>query len=167
MKLEDQVVSLELAKQLKQLDVKQDSLWYHAEFKDESYLDVVGAIQPDSIFQLIQRGYFEFVQFENEEIYSAFTVAELGKILPGTLECYQITKRGEECDGIYIQTGREKDGNWICTDNDYYAKDKLEANARAKMLIYLLSEDCYYDDIKFLEWKNSILNKRVVVKGIK
>ena len=166
MKLEDQVVSLELAKQLKELEVKQDSLWYYAEFKDDSYLDVTGASEPESVFQIIQRGYFEFVQFEDEEIYSAFTVAELGGMLPTTLECYQIIERGTECDGIFIQTGREKDGTWNCNDEDYYAKDKSEANVRAKMLIYLLSENCYYDDLEFLKWKNSVLNKRVIVEGI-
>ena len=50
MKIEEQVVSLELAKQLKELEIKQDSLWYYAKFEDGSYLDVRGAIQPDPIF---------------------------------------------------------------------------------------------------------------------
>ena len=150
MKIEDQVVSLELAKQLKQLGIKQDSLWYYAKFEDDSHLDVVGSIPFDLIWRIISRGSFEFEQFD--EIYSAYTFAEISNMLPATLECDI-----ESCDGIYIQTGKEKDGTWNCNDGNYYAKSKRIADAPTKMIIYLLSEDCHYDDKEFLEWKAKLL----------
>ena len=109
---------------------------------------------------MIQRGYFDFAQFD--EIYSAYTFAEISNMLPATLECNDDPY--EPCDGIYIQTGKEKDGTWNCNDGDYYAQSKRIADAPAKMIIYLLSEDCYDDDLKFLKWINSITNKRQIVR---
>ena len=69
MKLENQIVSLELAKRLKELGCKQDSI-----FKWHSKLDEKG-----------NRVYTEIVYLpikQMEQDYSAFTVAELGELLP-------------------------------------------------------------------------------------
>lgn len=153
MKIEDQVVSLELAKQLKEIGIKQDSIWYWV----EHYKSGTNKI----IWSLYQNDEDDIV---NKHI-SAYTFAEISSMLPATLECNDDPY--EPCDGIYIQTRKEKDGTWNCDDGNYCAKSKRIADAPAKMILYLLSEDCYYDDLKFLEWKNSILNKRVTVPGIK
>lgn len=64
-----------------------------------------------------------------KEIYSAFTVAELGEILPINLNSYKLDTgkwycEAHECHGA--------ETNWE------YTEDETEANARAKMLIYLL-----------------------------
>jgi len=115
MKLESQVVSLELAKKLKELGVEQESLWY---WKSRSYNNVVRSILVEGIPKLKDRvGY-----------YSAFTVAELGEMLPKN----RVSKHSET-------------GNWVCgvqpeNSNGFlnYAVEKTEADARAKMLIYLL-----------------------------
>lgn len=65
MKLEKQVVSLELAKKLKSLNVKQESLWYW------------GKVETDSEFRLMNSTGAELCK----EAYSAFTVAELLQML--------------------------------------------------------------------------------------
>lgn len=109
MKLEQQVVSLELAKRLKELGVKQESLFYWQ-----------GADKNGYIIN------FEKDLFEYDcEKYSAFTVAELGKMLPEDYLSYRI------------------DGDWRCSEfgDDHITIEKKEADARAKMLIYLLENN--------------------------
>lgn len=72
MNIEQQVCSLELAKRLKELGIKQDSLfWYQIGSRGVS-----GGVG-------ITYGEWETAA---EEKYSAFTVAELGEILSETLD---------------------------------------------------------------------------------
>ena len=67
MKLEDQVCSLELAKKLKELGVKQESLFYWWFVRNDMGDDVfVSDTKP----------------VNGTEYWSAFTVAELGEMLP-------------------------------------------------------------------------------------
>ena len=80
MKLEDQVCSLELAKKLKELGGVQDSLSYWEEYRD-NWMDLratpklVQGYHTDK-----ERG--EGNAVESSTYYSAFTVAELGEMLP-------------------------------------------------------------------------------------
>jgi hypothetical protein len=112
MKLENQVVSLDLAKRLKELGVKQESLfyWHDSEvISDDSRLRV-----PEDV--------------------SAFTVAELGEMLPVNSE----TKRIAVTNEWYCRFR-----HWKANGHGYdeYQQDaKTEADARAKMLIYLLEK---------------------------
>ena len=149
---------MELAKQLKELGVKQNSYWYW----------VQGGKYSDDWSESTLERENQVEDYDKDFICSAYTFAEISSMLPITFECNDDPYKS--CERIYIQIyiqiGREKDGTWNCDDRNYYAKDKRIADAPAKMMIYLLSEDCYYDDLKFLKWKNSILNKRVMVKGI-
>ncbi len=106
MKLEKQLCSLELAKKLKALGVKQDS-----HFK---WLNTP------------TRGWMTFPRTiaGNEENYSAFSVAELGEMLPSMTISYHQTL-----------------GEWSCKypETEHVIKMEMtEADARAKMLIYLL-----------------------------
>lgn len=98
MELNQQVCSLESAKCLKELGVKQESLFY---WHETARLDGINNINQSKI--------------NSKYCYSAFTVAELGEMLR---ECPQL--------------------NWC----DLYTGDLIfqptEAEARAKMLIYLL-----------------------------
>lgn len=118
MKLESQVVSLELAKQLKEMGVKQESYFYWYERKD--YPSMV----MDPIFVLAMRNVgLEFVKGP-----SAFTVAELGEALP-----------------VGFFTGKallpSPGEMWFCTKNGeclLYAD--TEADARAKMRIHLIKK---------------------------
>lgn len=111
MKLEDQVVSLELAKKLKELGVKQESLfWWHdgcstwatPHIKSEAH-SCIG------------------------HTFSAFTVAELGEMLPAR----------------HIDT-MKLEGEWFAryvevTHNFYQSEfSTTEADARAKLVIFLI-----------------------------
>lgn len=104
MTLDQQVCSLELAKRLKELGVKQVSCfkWVHK------------SLLPD-VWVLGKRG---------KENVAAFTVAELGEMLPSMTISY--------FREIY---------DWHCKTHmtDYVVNEEhTEADARAKMLIYLL-----------------------------
>lgn len=114
MKLEQQVVSLELSKRLKEFGVKQESLFFWNKYGDKWLLDKHSNSDLDK-----------------NDGYSAFTVAELGEMLPNFVESYK-----SHDDGF----------NWFCrrfVDGDISKYNALqtantEADARAKMLIYLL-----------------------------
>lgn len=120
MTLENQVCSLELAKKLKELKVKQKSyFWWrsidHAEFRDWDLSDCQRAHGSENI--------------------SAYTVAELGELLP-----------------FFINKNKVWVGQLMCvrhpnywtisygTINEAYISKTsgTEADARAKMLIYLI-----------------------------
>ncbi len=118
MKLESQVCSLELARKLKVLGVRQKSAFYWIENK-------------------------RYIPLEFKT--SAFTVAELGEMLPnekcydyfyshkfGTVNKKWICGKQEpvECDGLeYCKTQQS---------SFHFTKSNTEVNARAKLLIYLI-----------------------------
>lgn len=112
MKLENQVCSLELAKKLKELGVKKESLFYHLEdtFGDKTYRGIVNEIGNNP------KG--------GNTYYSAFTVAELGEMLPE----YYLTMKA---------LGKWHYGKQKATA-EFIDMDYTEADARAKLLIYLL-----------------------------
>jgi len=109
MKIEYQICSLELAKRLKELGVAQDShfMWKY----DESYY-IVAANSRYGV--------------GNGIVASAFTVAELGEMLP---RC---------CFGAYLNIFRDPDGWAVGYGLEFTEKATSEADARAKMLIYLI-----------------------------
>lgn len=124
MNLKNEICSLELSKRLKELGVKQDSLFYR--FGDE-------------MFQYIYCKYYEqyspHVNLDIRSGFSAFTVAELGEMLPTMIP-------GNDKD-TYIQYFKAE--KWVCcflTADPFIlnriTESETEANARAKMLIYLL-----------------------------
>lgn len=118
MKLESQVCSLELAKQLKELGVKQESAFYRDEFghlHDIPYLE----------------------KYSGHHYTSAFTVAELGEMLPDQWNSFElvIERFENEWDIRYVERmadGDETRGERFCDTN--------EANCRASMLIHLLTQ---------------------------
>ena len=117
MKLENQVVSLELAKKLKELGVKQESLFYWVLLENEFGKDWI-IIQGDDSIEAV---------YKNNK-YSAFTVAELGEILP------ELCLSGNTGEGFNCWKFRN------IHDLAFYnpAQSKTEADARAKMIIYLI-----------------------------
>jgi len=128
MKLEAQICSLELAKIIYELGVKRDSLFYWCKNKYEKEFCVIGngRICVDGCSFC-----FALYKEAEDEVYSAYTVAELGEMLPDNIfSCPSIDRK----DHIH--------------DRMYYCKDvfnkiepinaNTEANARAKMLIYLI-----------------------------
>lgn len=121
MRLEDQVPSLELSNKLKELGVKQESLFYWVNFKDSG---VISAWYSSEIN--IEKGNIEI-------ICSAFTVAELGEMLPKlTVSCLTLNGKKEESAACYLDTSLES--------KRVYKMADTEANARAEMLIYLLEK---------------------------
>lgn len=134
MKLEDQVINLELAKRLKELGVEQDSLFYW--IKKESpyvwYNSNNYPIKADKFY------------------YSAFTVAELGELLPAYTnidgDAYKLELSKYRIPiGDYEGEIRYSCEYWTLIGKSSYilgkgCYDTNEANARAQMLIYLLEE---------------------------
>lgn len=110
MPLEKQVTSLELSKKLENLGVKQDSLFYHDNHSEYG------------------EGWLITQEPESDEYISAFTVAELGELLPAHIQCdkYQSSK--------YL---------WSMSWNDMKGEShnenaNTEVEARGLMLVYLL-----------------------------
>lgn len=112
MKLEEQVISLDLARRLKELGVQQKSLFYWR----------FDASIPNRYISLIAKqelgGQPPFLDFA-----SAFTVAELGEMLPFAYTTY----KSELC-------------HYVAHSNKSLEIEKAntEADARAKMLIHLI-----------------------------
>lgn len=104
MELEKQVVSLELAKKLEELGVKQESLFYWRRHKVKGMVIEYGRNDLD------------------EYLTAAFTVAELGEMLPDR-----------------TRTDKRDGSSWVSCEE--LVKPEIadtEADARAKMLIYLI-----------------------------
>jgi hypothetical protein len=132
MNLELQVVSLELAKKLKELKVKQDSIFYWEKCPDYNKFVISCSIYHD----IMTSEWTDCHILQKQENYSAFTACELGEFLP-----YEINL----CSLIIT-----KDWDiWEIQYNDSdYPREKIVArsfdnnlaNAMAKMLIYLLEQ---------------------------
>ncbi len=153
MQIEDQVCSLELAKRLKELGVKQESYFkwrkvcHEFELKNEVYDE----------WHKSEFCYSE-CQCESDEKYSAFSVAELGAMLPVHIEIkssylrldFSKSMSATECEtgnlGTRFSYHRliEKEG--FSYDTRYCNHEKVflqefsnkEANTRAKMLVHLI-----------------------------
>lgn len=128
MKLEQQVVSLELAQKLKALGVKQESYFWYGE---DGYLWREG-VSVDGSF-------------------AAFTVAELGEMLPAGLWDDEKYKMLTVIKGKRVNKSRRYEAEWAyyycpaetgTTASDQIPKipfyEHTEADARAKMLVYLI-----------------------------
>jgi hypothetical protein len=127
MKVEDQVCSLELAKRLKELGVKQES--FFGWNLEHARITASGAVE----------------NWVGDERACAFTVAELGEMLP------YIIKVGREW--YFLEVHRTFHG-WevrYALEQSYDAPvipfsgiwATIEADARAKMLIYLIENGLY------------------------
>ena len=125
MKLEQQVVSLELAKKLKELGVKQESVFVWRKLPTRPEPEV------DTNFGLDSIG-------ERGMLCSAFTVAELGEMLPKTV----VDEKGKRHPKNY--RGANAYGQHIVSYHEDFSPPletvfaDTEADARAKMLIYLI-----------------------------
>lgn len=144
MNIEDQVCSLELARKLKKLGIKQESLVFWLKIqsvvhfkrneKNECEFDENGGVIVENIEYEYQLGnpYAQYVSkyVSKEDCWSAFTVAELGEMLPEEVDTFK----------------GNRDWKWECSfhrGNNYHNKSgaNIEADARAKMLIFLLENN--------------------------
>ncbi|SRR6266702_6047336 len=127
MKIGKQVTSLELSKKLKELGVKQESLfsWFYDE-EDKDNQGIAFDIQ-----------YSDASTYDEDKwICSAFTVAELGELLPMGAKSFvsshgrNVKKWVTEWSGIPLE--------WDRSEQKFA---HTEADARAKMLIYLIEHE--------------------------
>lgn len=128
MKLENQVCSLELSKKMRELGFEQESAFYWRNAGQ------VGWQIENEVW----------MRNKKEDAYSAYTVAELGEMLPDLLNIEnKIYYFG------YANGNGKKSPNYIYHDNDIgflltgypVIKADNEADARAKMLIYLKEQE--------------------------
>lgn len=139
MKLESHVSNLELSERLEKLGVKQDSQWYwccgnlfHISL-DDAYDHYCMHHLEDEITAPV----VDWIGNFKNQACSAFTVAELGEMLPQYIK-YEAN--------YYILKTTKGDEAWA-VDYEYETKEQklrvgmtkeTEADARASMLIYLL-----------------------------
>ena len=126
MKLENQVVSLELAKKLKSLGFEQESLWYWQE--GTHYTTYVCNIVSSGISNSNKKAWCG-----NREDYSAYTVAELGILAKDYIHKSWGSENKWKCSCI---TEHKRDEENIDSEETFFYAN-TEANARATMLIYL------------------------------
>lgn len=131
MKIEEQVCSFELAKKLKELGIEQKSLWYWCPCPTSSnpkyyYIYINSGYQYENIKNDLKR----HKEGHKSQICSAFTVAELGEMLPDDIISRRYSKESPEIS--YIVRGKEEEGRLF--------EEKTEANARAKMVIFLIEK---------------------------
>lgn len=121
MKLEKQVCSLELAKRLKELGVKQESYFYWS-------------------YDLLDSHTIRHQAKGWGADYSAFTVAELGEMLPE-----QVPYKDDGADDISFLLSGKQDGLWWVNYTKGFT-EKTEVDARARMLIHLIENNLLTDE---------------------
>lgn len=154
MKLSEQVISLEQAKRLKELGVIQESLFYHTHFTGNGDGYFFSSKHNEIYFKDNCKEYKDIgdYDFENSpmtptgedragryKIASAFTVAELGVMLPpftyswmGRANTYGCVSSNQEPNDDYIN---------YSVENGQISNGANEAECRAAQLIYLLENN--------------------------
>lgn len=147
MNLEDQVCSFELARELKELGVQQKAAFWWCSFDHQGKSDWRGPYFCRQEPFLTYSGRYTFTFADCGDRIAAFTVAELELMLPTSREpidgnhtvryltCFR-TKEGWCC--AYISTLVEEGGG--DEDVDALQEANTGADARAKMLIYLIKK---------------------------
>ena len=123
MKLEQQVINIELSKRLNELGINKPSLFYWKYTQgrgNDSIQYTEGNIPEDNIYC---------------EWYSAYTVAELGQMLPKEESIVTMIFTNSRCQMAML--GYE----WKDKSIGQSIEADTEADARAKMLIYLLENN--------------------------
>ena len=127
MNLESQVCSHELSKRLRELGVKQESVFYweerdwKVEVNEDGYEKVL-----ETKIELCMPPIFDLAR--SNDFWSAFTVAELGEMLPT----------------LWWDSGKRGEGDYICrvfkenVTKIINSFGQTEVEARAKMLINLI-----------------------------
>lgn len=150
MDLSKQVVSLEQAERLRELGVEQTGYFMWQETGN-----------PDPTMPQETIGRYGREAYDNIGIASAFTVAELGVMLPDGADCFG--KHWAQFQTFRVIKGVQPSQQWCCycdesspsgvndQGDDYYKVAKkvygqTEAQARAAMLIYLLENKLTTDE---------------------
>ncbi len=136
MKLEDQVCSLELAKRLKELGVKQ-----------ESYFSWVGrehSLDGSDVFDVRPSNYREYAQEDEWTFSSAFTVAEFIEMIEDSQNEWAVGYNDSGCFYHFRKGGRGS-GNMIESCEQKESRFDSEAtpfvNAIAEWVIHLVEKN--------------------------
>lgn len=123
MKIEDQVCSIEHAKKLKELGVKQESLWHWIERDSQDIYMFPFELLP------LRDG----IEYES---YAAFAVAELSEMLPFYLE---ITEGGipYDCPLLF----QKRSYGYTCNFHRVEIKEDTLPDVYARTLIYLIEHN--------------------------
>lgn len=130
MTLEQQVTSLDLSRRLKELGVKQKSLFWWSENEHDRYTGWV-VFYKDEVL-----GTEERFSVDKEVHISAFTVSELGEMLPGAIVTWSFADKS----GCGVQFNVSLLGNKRPYVNSKLIEEHSDTlpDAMAKMLIYLV-----------------------------
>ncbi len=139
MKIDDQCCSLDLAKRLKELKIKQDSQFYYVEAKS------IGPYELDNgVFMIAHLSQCTGI---SDSFIPAYTCAELGEMLPEGINneddcwCLFYYDKYNNCHRIsYVEDCGEIVSTYL------EVKGETEANARARMLIYLIENGLMKND---------------------
>ena len=120
---EDQVVSVDLAREMKELGAKQDSVWYWIQQGD--YVD-----DWSEAFLILKEEKAHYDPTRDGDC-SAYTVAELGEMLPASIRTVYDSWN-------YLHISKLKNTNeWLIAYWNDEIKSEKEADARAKMWVHL------------------------------
>jgi len=133
MELQQQVTNLELSKRMKELGFKQESLFYWIKTYDRFEKPILNhnlmrdmSIRGDLILNETP---------QTDHTYPAYTVAELGEMLPSKVhDQYHEIEHKFECGCWKTAIANVVTGKWNLSETFI---GETEADARAKMLIYL------------------------------
>jgi len=128
MTLEDQVVSRTLAKALRDAGVPQDSYFYWIDTSDGYRLTETE--NAHIVYQGMSRAWID-----SPDTYAAFTVAELGELLPRCYMSWSTPQTGEMRWWCRIDESHMV----VHNERPIFTAAK-EADARAKMLLHLTTE---------------------------
>lgn len=123
MELQKQVTSLKISKRLKELGMKQESLFY--------FVNAPSIESPHWHLYPAPQGKWTADTYWSAEHYSAFTVAELGEMLP-------LTEIHDSLDGNQYGCQFSCAEDFTDLNKGHTEFADTEADCRGKMLIYLL-----------------------------
>lgn len=176
MNLENQVCSLEQSKKLKKLGIVQDANFFWGKDLSKSKTKMVLYSKNDILLNmaLIDRYIIPPINInvwiKEKKLFAAYTVAELGVMLPEYYPSWRFTHRQTDTyhnqklssskkDVRWISTviikDKVKDGKTVTTANEFDRYEDTEAKSRARLLISLLEVGVI---------KASEVNKRLVEK---
>jgi hypothetical protein len=144
MKLEDQVITKDQAKKIKELGITAEALWYWVYPKMEGMISTVVGVKPEHIALDILSDN-EGDEFDHD-MAAAYSVAELGVILPGIINKCRLTQwviTGQTDNNIsygmqYRFRGDDPVNYGVFPSRSIFGD--TEAKARANLIMALLEE---------------------------
>lgn len=164
MNISDQVLSISLSKKLKELGIKQDSLFYWFDMETHHYL-----------FCKEYEQYSKHVNLDINNGFSAFTVSELGQLLPTVLNISRTIKLDNKEKEINYEYHIKishfgTSDHWQCSyigypvlegillheigSSAFGENDEKMVDAIAKMVIYLIENNLMIIDDRDAQTKH-------------